>query len=71
MKNKYSQCYGCYAYESIESPGHSCIADERQNILRSKYGKTAFATRHNCRIKNINDLIERQEEFLKRGLRIK
>ena len=71
MNNRYSQCYKCYAYESVESPGLSCIAGEKQNILKSKYGYTAFATRHYCRIKNIKDLIKRQEEFLARGLKIK
>jgi len=68
-KNKYARCYGCYAYESLESPGLSCIAGEKQNIIQNNTSMTAFATRHFCRVKNIKDLVKRQEEFLGRGLR--
>jgi len=71
MKNKYARCYSCYAYESPESPGLSCLVGERQVLLKSKYGKNAFATRHNCKVKNIKDLVKRQEEFLENKLRIK
>lgn len=71
MKNKYARCSSCYAYESPHSPGLSCIAGEKQNPLRGRYGYVLFATRHNCKIKNIKDLVKRQEEFLERGLKIK
>lgn len=67
----YTRCYGCYAYESLESPGLSCIAGEKQKIVMNerKFNMT-FATRHNCKIKNIKDLIKRQELFLARGLKM-
>jgi len=70
MRNKYARCYTCYAYESLESPGLSCIVGERIVWLKGRFGKIAFATRHNCKVKNIKDLVKRQETFLERGLKI-